>query len=124
ESAEHSGAMHATSSHRQGLANGGASVAPHMHRHGQGLDSGVVANTSDAVRNDKKQQGPGSSSKEPHLPNHVSLIERQHTWFAILGFCVALFKYLDDRRFSGKITRYPWAHCIIALGVSLVLYAE
>jgi hypothetical protein len=53
-------------------------------------------------------------------------VRREHMWFALVGFCVALCKFLYDaspllrRRFSP----YPWANSMILLGVLLILYTE
>lgn len=53
-------------------------------------------------------------------------VQREHMWFAVVGFCIALCKFLYDanpllrRRFSP----YPWANSMILLGVLLVLYTE
>jgi hypothetical protein len=52
-------------------------------------------------------------------------VQREHMWFALVGFCIALCKFLYDanllrRRFSP----YLWANSMILLGVLLVLYTE
>jgi hypothetical protein len=52
-------------------------------------------------------------------------IQRQHAWFAIVGFCVALFKFLHD--FARPPIRVPhslWANSMIVLGILLLIYVE
>lgn len=52
-------------------------------------------------------------------------IQRQHAWFAVVGFCVALFKFLHD--FARPPVRVPqslWANSVIVLGILLLIYVE
>ena len=121
-----SGALHPAAMHRHIAADPGSltRMNMHEHRHQPGLNTPSAPSASNEL-----QPGSVSPSDSIHPHNHIMTgtmlkIEQQHMWFAILGFCIALLKYLDDRRPSGNITRYPWAHCMIALGVLLVLYAE
>ena len=128
----HSGPVHVAPAPSR--AHPGSYEETSMRHHGQELTKPGATNTPDAVPNQRSSQEPVSSSGETHLQDHhkhdhhkndaVLKIERQHMWFAIIGFCVAFFKCLDDMRPSAKIARYPWAQCIIALGVLLVLYVE
>jgi cell division protein FtsW (lipid II flippase) len=123
----HTEAMQVAAAHSG--AHPGSYAEMSMHHHGQELAMAGGSKTPDALPSQRSSQGLASSSSETHRHDHSKdgpmwKIQRQHMWFAIIGFCVALFKYLDDMRPSGKIARYPWAQCIIALGVLLVLYVE
>jgi hypothetical protein len=52
-------------------------------------------------------------------------VQRQHAWFAIVGFCVALFKFLHDvARPPIRVPYSLWANSVIVLGVLLLLYVE
>ena len=120
------GTLHPAAMHRHISADPGSlpRMNMHEHRHQPDLNTPSAPNATNEL-----QQGSVSPSDGTHSHNHIMTgtmlkIEQQHMWFAILGFCIALLKYLDDRRPSGNISRYPWAHCMIALGVLLVLYAE
>lgn len=71
----------------------------------------------------------GSSSiAQGHDHAHMGAganVQRQHAWFAIVGFCVALFKFLHD--FARPPIRVPhslWANSVIVLGILLLIYVE
>ncbi|HEY2361699.1 MAG TPA: hypothetical protein VGK36_11315 [Candidatus Angelobacter sp.] len=52
-------------------------------------------------------------------------IQRQHTWFAVVGFCVALFKFLHDfARPPVRVSHSLWANSVIVLGILLLIYVE
>jgi hypothetical protein len=52
-------------------------------------------------------------------------IQRQHAWFAIVGFCVGLFKFLHDvGRPPIRVSHSLWANSVIALGILLLIYVE
>lgn len=52
-------------------------------------------------------------------------IQRQHAWFAIVGFCVALFKFLHDvGRPPVRVSHSLWANSVIVLGILLLIYVE
>jgi len=123
----HTGPTHVVAA--PSLVHPGSYAGMSMHHHGQELTTPGASKMPDAHPRQSSLQGSASSSAETHRHDHLKdgamlKIQRQHMWFAIIGFCVALFKYLDDMRPSAKIARYPWAQCIIALGVLLVLYVE
>jgi hypothetical protein len=52
-------------------------------------------------------------------------IQRQHAWFAIIGFCVGLFKFLHDvGRPPIRVSHSLWANSVIVLGILLLIYVE
>lgn len=52
-------------------------------------------------------------------------VQRQHAWYALIGFCVALFKLLHDVPLpSLRVSSSLWANSIILLGILLLLYVE
>ncbi|HEY2911949.1 MAG TPA: hypothetical protein VGK21_01195, partial [Candidatus Angelobacter sp.] len=52
-------------------------------------------------------------------------IQRQHAWFAVVGFCVALFKFLHDfARPPVRVSHSLWANSVIVLGILLLIYVE
>lgn len=52
-------------------------------------------------------------------------VQRQHAWFAVVGFCVALFKFLHDvARPPVRVSYSLWANSVIVLGILLLIYVE
>jgi hypothetical protein len=52
-------------------------------------------------------------------------IEGQHMWFALVGFAVILFKFVDDRsKWRAPIAPFLWPGALVLLGVLLVFYTE
>lgn len=73
--------------------------------------------------------GAGGTSPEPHHDHHLvgpaARIQREHAWFAVVGFLVALFKFLyDAARPPARVRRYLWASSVMLLGLLLLLYTE
>jgi hypothetical protein len=71
----------------------------------------------------------GHGSPQPphhHVMTGVMLkVRREHIWFAAVGFCIALCKFLYDANFlRGRVGPYLWANSMIALGILLVMYTE
>lgn len=82
------------------------------HHHTSANDSPAVA-------------GPGSFHAHHAMTGTAAKIQNQHIWFAIAGFCIALFKFLyDSTRPPARIFSYLWANSVIVLGLLLVLYTE
>ncbi len=71
-----------------------------------------------------------AGDNKPHLHEHglagvAAKVQKEHTWFAVIGFWVALFKFLyDSAHPPARVTRYLWANSIILLGFLLLLYTE
>jgi uncharacterized protein YjeT (DUF2065 family) len=66
-----------------------------------------------------------SHSHEHGLTGPAAKIQRQHAWFAVVGFWVALFKFMyDAARPPARIPRYLWANSVLLLGFLLLLYTE
>ena len=70
--------------------------------------------------------GAAASHSHDHgLTGPAAKIQRQHTWFAVVGFWVALFKFMyDTTRPPARVPRYLWANSVILLGFLLLLYVE
>jgi len=74
--------------------------------------------------------GSETSNQPAHHHEHqmsaaMLNIRREHMWFAVMGFCIALCKFLYDANFlRGRISPYLWANSTIILGILLVLYTE
>lgn len=52
-------------------------------------------------------------------------IRREHMWFAAVGFCIALCKFLYDASpLHKRVSPYLWANSMILLGMLLVMYTE
>jgi len=52
-------------------------------------------------------------------------VEREHMWFMIVGFAIALFKFLSDGEFFHSHTiKFMSPTCMVLLGFMLVFYRE
>jgi len=53
------------------------------------------------------------------------LVEREHFWFMIVGFAIALFKFISDGDFwRRRFVPYLWPSGMVLLGILLTLYHE
>ena len=73
--------------------------------------------------------GMAGTSPEQHHDHHLAgsaaKVQKQHAWFAVAGFLVALFKFLyDAARPPARVRQYLWASSVIFLGLLLLLYTE
>jgi hypothetical protein len=112
-------------------ANAGASVtdpnsknpnSTHMtHEHGPQHQHGSMPAGA-------TQPPDAASAQAPplHVHNHAEAnVQRQHMWFAIIGFCVAAFKFLHDAdRRPLRLRDHLWGSSVIVLGILLLLYTE
>lgn len=113
-----------------------ASINPQDHHHGAAEHSttehGSAGHGAAEISNPCPPAivQPGSSSiAQSHHAHTMGVaganIQRQHAWFAVVGFCVALFKFLHD--FARPPVRVPhslWANSVIVLGILLLIYVE
>jgi hypothetical protein len=68
---------------------------------------------------------PPGHPHDHHLAGAAAKVQKQHAWFAVAGFLVALFKFLyDAARPPARIRQYLWASSVIFLGLLLLLYTE
>lgn len=66
-----------------------------------------------------------SHSHEHGLTGVAAKIQKEHAWFAVVGFWAAFFKFLyDSARPPARVPRYLWANSLILLGFLLLLYTE
>jgi len=55
----------------------------------------------------------------------MMLVEREHFWFMIVGFGIALFKFISDGDFWRRsFVPYLWPSTMVLLGVLLTIYHE
>ena len=70
---------------------------------------------------------PGSEHHHQMTPGML-MVKREHFWFMIVGFAIALFKFISDadlgRRWLVRSATYLWPGAIVGLGVLLTLYRE
>jgi hypothetical protein len=60
-----------------------------------------------------------------HMPAAMLVVQREHFWFMIVGFGIAIFKLLSDADFrSSRFVPYFWPSATVLLGVLLTLYRE
>ncbi len=74
----------------------------------------------------KQAQGAGAPQHGGHVMTEAMIkVQNQHFWFSLVGFAVALFKFLHDGNFWKKAyVPYLWPGFIAVLGVLLIFYAE
>ena len=101
-----------------------AVVNPHEHHHGGEYGA---AQPTDPCPPTLVQAGT-SSVPQGHthaLTGAGANIQRQHAWFAVVGFCVGLFKFLHDvGRPPIRVPYSLWANSVIVLGILLLIYVE
>lgn len=133
-SAHHVSAAQDANSNCQG-ASGAVPVNPQDHHHDVtehgAPQHGVAAHGAAEITNpcpSNIAQADSSSMAEGHSHVHMGAganVQRQHAWFAIVGFCVAIFKLLHDvGRPPVRVSYSLWANSVIVLGILLLIYVE
>ena len=60
-----------------------------------------------------------------HMSPAIMKIEREHLWFALVGFGVIAFKFIHDGAFwRSRWAAHLWPGCMVVLGVLLTIYTE
>lgn len=117
EGARSSMAQSAMESQSSGSNQGDASNTPAHHHQDHMHAAGAVA-----------VQAGLSEVATHHSHEHSGVTEKiknEHTWFAVVGFWIALFKLMYDyTRPTAGIRRYLWPNSVIVLGFLLLLYTE
>jgi len=118
-------AMAAAPAHLSASVTNQNSKNPHaahmMHEHGpQQQHDNMPASAMHPLDAARTQDPP------IHVHNHAEAnVQRQHMWFAIIGFCVAAFKFLQDAdRPPLRLRDHLWGSSVIVLGILLLLYTE
>lgn len=94
-----------------------AGTSHHHHPPAAGMDNPSVPAAADSSST--------SHSHEHGLTGVAAKIQREHAWFAVVGFWAAFFKFLyDSARPPARVPRYLWANSLILLGSLLLLYTE
>ena len=97
--------------------------ANHEHDHGATGHAGSSSSMGSSVNHTE-----GISAGEPHqhhMTGPEAKIQREHAWFAMVGFSVVLLKFLSDSgKLRARMGRYLWADSVILLGLSLLFYTE
>jgi len=67
----------------------------------------------------------GSAHHHHQMTPAMLLVEREHFWFMIVGFAIALFKFISDGDFwRRRFVPYLWPSGMVLLGILLTLYHE
>ncbi len=99
---------HDSKHYQHGIAAAGASSMPERH---------------DVEAHNASNQP--TQHHDHHMTTAMLNIRREHMWFAAVGFCIALCKFLYDANpLRRHFSPYLWANSMILLGVLLVLYTE
>ena len=97
--------------------------APHRHDHGGSGHADFPSSPGSSVNHTGAitPEGP----HQHHMTGPEAKIQREHAWFAVVGFCIVLLKFLSDNgKLRARIGRYLWANSVILLGLSLLFYTE
>jgi hypothetical protein len=104
---------------------------PGMHHHESNADSLRFADQfGPSTSMEQGNDIPGHDANNPSAHSHemsegMLRVERQHFWFTVVGFAVALFKFLSDGAlWRRSLTLRLWPGFVTLLGVLLVLYTE
>jgi hypothetical protein len=121
----HSAAAHASLPDTQGApAQQQSAAGAETHQHGT-ADHGGTSMPARLVTPAHAASAQPVQHHEHHMTAAMLNIKREHMWFAAVGFCVALSKFLYDANLlRTRFTPYLWAHSIILLGILLLLYTE
>jgi hypothetical protein len=68
---------------------------------------------------------PTNGAHHHQMTPAMMLVEREHFWFMIVGFTIALFKFISDGDFwRRRFVPYLWPSTMVLLGALLTLYHE
>lgn len=85
-----------------------------------GMDHSRMPMVSDSAPPDTPSPG-----HHHDMTPSMLMVEREHFWFMIVGFAVALFKLISDGEFwHRRFIPFAWPSGIVVLGILLVLYRE
>jgi len=94
----------------------------HAHEHGAAHPSHSASSPDDVIKADTEGMPQGHHH---HMTGPEAKIQLEHTWFAVVGFCVALLKLVSDSgKPSARMRKYLWANGVLLLGLLLLFYAE
>ena len=117
-------------SHADVTTAGPAGVRPAIPSHRlMAANAPVHHHDNDAMAMETMTSGSEASDEAgPHHHEHSASAEKiksQHTWFAIIGFWVILFKLMYDYTWPATgLPRYLWPNSLMLLGFLLLLYTE
>jgi hypothetical protein len=64
-------------------------------------------------------------SHEHHMNGAMEKIQREHSWFVVVGIFVVLFKFVyDSSRSPRGLPFHLWASSMMLLGCLLLMYTE
>jgi hypothetical protein len=102
-----------------------AAVNPQEHHHGAAEHGAAQPSSSCAPTLVQAGGSPIAQGHNHALTGTGANVQRQHAWFAIVGFCVGLFKLLHDvARPPIRVPYSLWANSVIVLGILLLIYVE
>ena len=119
------GSVHAASGAPESTASPTASESESTMRTDSTSGSGQFITPTD----DPPMPSMAPGGEHHHMMTPAMLmVNREHFWFMIVGFLVALFKFISDADlWHGRLVRsatYLWPSAIVGLGVLLTLYRE
>lgn len=99
--------------------------SPHNGAHHHHGDAEAAAAPAPQVPDTEPGHGSAQAPHHHEMTGVMLKVRREHIWFAAVGFCIALCKFLYDANFlRGRVSPYLWANSMIALGILLVMYTE
>ena len=100
-------------------------AAVHEHRHApDAFQSSPTSSLSGNMKTDRLAPQP-EPSHHHGMAGSEAKVQREHTWFAVVGFCIAIFRFLyDSAKPPARVRRYLWVNSLLLLGFLLLLYTE
>lgn len=102
-----------------------SSIAPEHHHSAAGMAMHEPEGKHDATTPASVATTAASHSHEHHMNGTMEKIQREHTWFVVVGIFVVLFKFVyDSSRSPVRIPFHLWASSMMVLGCLLLMYTE
>ena len=102
-----------------------SSIAPEHDHSAAGMAMHGPDGKHHATMPDSATQTTAPHSHEHHMTGAMEKIQREHSWFVVVGIFVVLFKFIYDRSRSPRgIPFHLWASSMMLLGCLLLMYTE
>ncbi|HEY2235734.1 MAG TPA: hypothetical protein VGK01_19840 [Candidatus Angelobacter sp.] len=102
-----------------------SSIAPEHDHSAAGMAMHGLDENHHATMPDSAAKMAAPHSHEHHMNATMEKIQREHSWFVVVGIFVVLFKFMyDSSRSSRGLPFHLWASSMMLLGCLLLMYTE